>query len=368
MLKLRIAIIGTRGIPANYGGFETFAEELSTRLAERGHEVTVYCRNYNMPERAGEFRGVRLVHLPTIRSKYTDTVVHTLLCAIHTWSRRFDAVLVCNAANSLFIPIVRLGRKPVALNVDGIERKRQKWNLAGRLWYRMGERLATLFPNRIVADAEVIANYYRETFGAESTVIAYGANSERAESTGELEKLGLAPGEYVLYVSRLEPENNAHVAIEAFERVRTEKKLAIVGDAPYSDSYIAALRCTTDSRVVFTGAVYGPGYRELQSHAHGYIQATEVGGTHPALIEAMAVGNCVLANDTPENREVLGEAGRIYNFNDSADLAARLQSILDDPVRARELGQKARRRAAEHYDWGRVTDQYERLFAEMGRK
>lgn len=368
MPKLRIAIIGTRGIPANYGGFETFAEELSTRLAERGHEVTVYCRNYNMPERTAEFRGVRLVHLPTIRTKYLDTVVHTLLSALHTWSRGFDVVLVCNAANSLFIPIIRLGRKPVALNVDGIERKRLKWNLAGRLWYRMGERLATLFPNRIIADAEVIRNYYRETFGAESTVIAYGANLERAESTGELEELGLQSGEYILYVSRLEPENNAHVVIEAFERVRTEKKLAVVGDAPYSDAYIAALRSTADPRVVFTGAVYGAGYRELQSHAHSYIQATEVGGTHPALIEAMAVGNCVLANDTPENREVLGDTGLIYNFNDSADLAARLQSVLDDPERARELGVKARRRAADRYDWDRVTDQYERLFAEIARR
>lgn len=368
MNPLKIAIIGTRGIPANYGGFETFAEELSVRLAARGHDVTVYCRSYNMPERAAAYRGVRLVHLPTIRQKYLDTVAHTFLSAMHSLARRFDAVLVCNAANSLFIPIIRLGGMPVALNVDGIERKRKKWNAAGRLWYRLGEKLATIFPNRIVADAEVIRAYYKQRYRADSTVIAYGSNLGEASGTGEVERLGLTPREYILYVSRLEPENNAHVVIEAFEGVKTEKKLAIVGDAPYSNEYIARLKSTRDPRIIFPGAVYGEGYRQLQRNAHCYIQATEVGGTHPALIEAMGAGNCVLANGTPENIEVVGGAGIIYEPGDALDLRAHLQRALDDPNLVQTYGEHARERAEAVYNWDRVTDQYEALFREMARK
>lgn len=362
---LRIAIIGTRGIPARYGGFETFAAELATRLAARGHEVTVYCRDYNMPECAPVWRGVQLIHLPTIRHKYLDTVVHTFLSSLHALFRRFDAVLLCNAANSLFLPILRLPMRPVAINVDGIERKRKKWNAAGRLWYRLGERLATIFASRVVADAEVIRAYYRETYGVDSTVIAYGAPAERIRSTVEIAKLGFSPGEYVLYVSRLEPENNAHQVIEAFEQIKTTRKLAIVGDAPYSSEYIAKLHSTRDPRIVFTGAVYGPAYRELQGNAYCYIQATEVGGTHPALLEAMGAGNCVLANGTPENREVVGDAGIIYGEGSVTDLRAKLQSALDDPQRVQELGARAQARVASVYNWDAITDAYERLFDEM---
>jgi len=365
---MRIAILGTRGIPARYGGFETFAEELSTRLAGRGHDVTVYCRSYNMERPAQSYRGVRLVHLPTIRRKYLDTVTHTLLSSLHMVLRRFDAVLLCNAANSLFVPILRLTGKPVAVNVDGIERQRKKWNAAGRLWYRAGEYFATVFPNRIIADAEVIRDYYRKTYNADCTVIAYGADTASVETSGELVKLGLEPGDYVLYVSRLEPENNAHLVIEAFGQIQTEKKLAIVGDAPYSRKYIAGLKSTRDTRVVFTGAVYGPAYKELQSGAFCYVQATEVGGTHPALLEAMGAGNCVIANGTPENREVLGEAGTFYEPGDVDDLRAKLQDVLDDPSGAGEFGELARRRIEQHYDWEKVTDAYEQLFAELASK
>lgn len=367
MTNLKIAIMGTRGIPARYGGFETFAEELSVRLAARGHEVTVYCRSYNMPERAPVYRGVRLVHLPTIRHKYLDTIVHTYLSAWHSVFKQFDAVLFCNAANSMFIPLARL-RRPVAINVDGIERKRKKWNAAGRLWYRGGERMATIFADRLISDAEVIRQYYLEQYGRDSVVIAYGSDFEPAAGIDIVEQLGLKPREYVLYVSRLEPENNAHLVIEAFEGVKSEKKLAIVGDAPYAGEYIKRLKSTRDPRIVFTGAVYGQGYAQLQSNAYCYVQATEVGGTHPALIEAMGAGNCVIANGTPENVEVVGDAGFIFAAGDAGDLREKLQRVLDEPALVTEYGKRARERARSVYNWDKVTDQYERLFLEMARK
>src|SRR5437667_5526351 len=313
---MKLAILGTRGIPANYGGLETFAEELSTRLAARGHEVWVYGRSNNIKYPHASYKGVHLKVLPTIPTKYLDTVAHTFFSVVHLALRpKFDCVLMCNAANAIFAAALRVRGIPVALNVDGIERLRRKWGPAGRAYYRISEYLATKIPNAIVTDAAVIREYYLKAYGKSSTLIAYGASCERTETTIVLDQLGVRPRDYFLYVSRLEPENNAHIVIQAYEKVMTEKSLLVVGDAPYADKYIAQLKATRDPRIRFPGAIYGTGYRELQSHAYAYIQATEVGGTHPALVEAMGAGNCVIAKDTPENHEVLGDAG-LY-FRDS---------------------------------------------------
>src|SRR5215472_14037854 len=176
---MRIAILGTRGVPASYGGFETFAEHLLTRLVARGHEVTVYCRAHYVSHRQIEFQGVRLKVLPTIRHKYLDTVIHTFLSAVHAVPRRYDAALICNAANAPFAPILRMTGTPVALNVDGLEHKRKKWNWIGRKYYLMAERLATIFPNRMVTDARVIQDYYLTRYHAPSTMITYGSEVER---------------------------------------------------------------------------------------------------------------------------------------------------------------------------------------------
>src|ERR1041385_344667 len=254
---MRIAILGTRGIPASYGGFETFAEHLSTRLVGRGHEVTVYCRSHYVSPRQLEFHGVKLQVLPTIRHKYFDTVIHTFLSAIHAVSQRYDAALICNCANAPFSPILRLARTPVAINVDGLEHKRKKWNWFARRYYLMAERLATILPTETVTDARVIQDYYLARYGTESTMIAYGADVERRPDPS-VRKWGVEPNRYVLYVSRLEPENNARLVIEAFKRVRTSHKLLIVGDAPYAQQYIADLKdqAADDPRIIFTGFVF----------------------------------------------------------------------------------------------------------------
>ena len=360
---MKLAILGTRGIPANYGGFETFAEELSVRLAARGHDVTVYGRSNNIKYSGTEYRGVRLVILPTIGTKHLDTVAHTFLSVIHAIRKRFDCILICNAANAAFAAVPRLTGTPVALNVDGIERKRKKWGLAGRTYYRVSEYLSTIVPNSIVTDADVIQKYYMQQYGAPSRMIAYGASTER-ESTSEVPaELGVKERDYLLYVSRLEPENNAHVVIKAYSGVRSNKPLLIVGDAPYAHEYISRLKSTTDPRVRFPGAIYGKGYRELQSHAYLYVHATEVGGTHPALIEAMGAGNCVVVYDTPENREVVGDCGLYYASPE--ELTARLQAAIDQPELVETLRARARARIEAVYSWEAVTDQYEKLFKEL---
>jgi glycosyltransferase involved in cell wall biosynthesis len=364
---MRIAILGTRGIPANYGGFETFAEHLSTRLVARGHEVTVYCRAHYVSPRELEFQGVRLKVLPTIRHKYFDTVVHTFLSAVHAVSERYDAALICNAANAPFASILRLAGTPVALNVDGLEHKRKKWNWIARRYYLMAERLATILPTETVTDARVIQEYYLARHKAISTMIAYGAEVERRPDP-TVRRWRVEPNRYVLYVSRLEPENNAHLVIEAFKRVRTAHKLLIVGDAPYARDYINDLkaRARRDRRIVFTGFVFGRDYRALQQNAYCYVHATEVGGTHPALLEAMGFGNCVLTLAAPENIEAIGDAGIAYT--DERDLTDKLQRVLRDGSLVHSYRNRAQARVLESYDWNYVVDQYERLFAKMAGK
>jgi glycosyltransferase involved in cell wall biosynthesis len=362
---MKLAILGTRGIPANYGGFETFAEELSIRLAARGHDVTVYGRSNNIRYSGKEYKGVKLVVLPTIGTKHLDTIAHTFISVLHAIPKRFDCVLICNAANAVFAAVPRLTGTPVALNVDGIERKRKKWGRAGRAYYRISEYLSTIIPNVIVTDAAVIREYYMQQYGAPSRMIAYGADCDRQSTTEVQQKLGVKPRDYLLYVSRLEPENNAHIVIQAYAAVQSDKPLLIVGDAPYAHDYIAGLKATTDGRVRFTGAIYGQGYRELQSHAYLYIHATEVGGTHPALIEAMGAGNCVLVYDTPENREVVGDCG-IY-FKSHRELSRHIQMAVDTPKLVESYRENARARIQSLYSWDVITDEYERLLEELCR-
>ena len=366
---MKIAILGTRGIPANYGGFETFAEECAAGLAARGHEVTVYGRSHYVPRELRSYRGARLTILPTIPWKYTDTVVHTLLSVLHAIPRRFDAMLICNAANSAFAWIPRIFGTRVVVNVDGIERLRRKWNWLGRSYYRLSEFLSTLFPDEIVTDARCIEQYYRDTYGARSEFIPYGTSTERPAGDSVLQELGLSPRGYFLYVSRLEPENNAHLLVRAFESVTTPRKLLVVGSAPYAREYIRHLKETRDPRITFPGAIYGWQYRQLMANAFCYVHATEVGGSHPALIEAMGLGNLIVANATPENAEVLAGTGILYDRNDVSDLAARLQRVNDHPGEFAHLRELARQRAGSEYSWDSVVDRYERLFTRLvGRR
>ena len=362
-MSLKIAIMGIRGIPANYGGFETFTENLSTRLVKHGHDVTVYGRSNCIDYQDKYYKGVHLVILPTISHKYLDTIAHTCISAWHAYfTGNYDVILICNSANSSFAFIPRLAGIPVALNVDGLEWKRQKWNILGKGFYLFSEWLATFLPTEIVTDAKIIENYYRNKFGKSSTCIPYGTPVDRVQTTKALEQFNLKPREYILYVSRLEPENNAQLVVSAYEKVKSNMKLVIVGDAPYNNDYIKKLKSTQDPRIIFTGYVFGTGYRELQSNAYVYIQATEVGGTHPALLEAMGHGNCILANDVPEHHEVIKNTGHYFNGRGIDDLCQKIQYLNDHPSVVEQSRQDALERVKKHYTWDKITEAYERLF------
>ena len=364
---MKIGILGTRGIPARYGGFETLAEELSARLAVRGHEVTVYTRSRYAEPGLREWRGAKVRVLPTIPTKYLDTVAHGFLSGIDAAFERFDAVLVCNAINaaSSFLPRLA-GRTRVVLNVDGLERNRRKWSALGKLAYRISERVSTIVPDAVVSDARVIRDYYRDRYGFQSHFIPYGADLPEPTGTDALESLGLSRERYVLYVSRLEPENNADAVVRAYRGVGGETPLVIVGDAPYAADYIARVRAEADPRVKFPGAIYGDGYRQLLASAAVYVQATEVGGTHPALVEALGYGRVVAYNATPENEEVAGDAALPFDIRKPETLTRLLAGVLDDPDSASVWKGRAKRRAAERYRWDDVADRYEEVLRGTG--
>ncbi len=362
---MRVAILGTRGIPAAYGGFETLAEELSVRLARRGHDVTVYARRGCVREELASFDGVRVVFAPTVRHKYLETVVHGVTSGLHAATEGYDAVLVCNGANALSCRLPRLlgAGTRIVLNVDGLERNRRKWNRAGRAVYALSERLSCVLPDVVVTDAREIRRYYLERYGQVSAYVPYGSDLPAPGDLSTLDRLGLESGGYVLYVSRFEPENNPDAVLRAYRDVPSDQRLVLVGSAPYAGELIARLKedAAKDPRVLLPGAIYGEGYRALLAHASAYVHATEVGGTHPALIEAMGFGRPVLVHDTPENREVAGGAALWWDARDPATLTRLLGGLLPDAARREALGDSARRRAQERYRWNDVTTAYEAL-------
>ncbi|HEY7213893.1 MAG TPA: DUF1972 domain-containing protein [Thermoanaerobaculia bacterium] len=369
MRPLSVALIGSRGVPARYGGYETLMEELAVRLLARGFRVTVYCRSHYTPKDLRSWRGAELVVLPTIRTKHLDTPVHTLLSCLHATAAGYDAALVVNSANALFVPLLQVAGVPVALNVDGIEKRRVKWGAFGRGVYALSERLASVLPDALVTDAEVIRRHYLERYGAESVPIAYGVDPRPPTETGILTRLGLASRRYFLYVSRFEPENNPHRVAEAYGQVGGDLPLVMVGGAPYAGKFIAGFTRGADPRILFPGSIYGEGYRELLSHALAYVHATEVGGTHPALVEAMGYGNCIIFNNTLENREVVGSVGLSFDAEESQSLAERLEWVRGHPEEARERGRAAAGRAALLFSWERVANRYAELLERLaGRR
>ena len=360
-------MLGSRGIPARYSGVETCVENLATRLAQRGHDVTVYCRPHVVTWPAPTYRGVRLVKLPTIRNKFLDTFVHTALCTAHMAVRaRPDVALYFIAGNSPFAGLARLARVPTALNVDGLDSERAKWGRRARLYLRAAEWLSARAPNRTITDSRVMGQLYKARFGKVTTFIPYGAELPAPTGRQHLDRWSLQPRRYLLMVGRLVPENGVHVLVEAFERVKTEMPLVIVGDAPYAGRYVAQLRAMAGARVIFTGYLFDEGYRQLVHHAYAFVEPSGVGGTHPALIEAMAAGNCVVANDHAPNLEALGDAGLSYDGRLGApDLARVLQEVIDDPAAADMYRGRARSRARATYAWDAVTDAYEELCRDL---
>jgi glycosyltransferase involved in cell wall biosynthesis len=354
-------MVGTRGVPARYGGFETCVEEVGWRLADAGHDVRVYCRATGAEEgpRPTTYRGMTLVHLPALRKRSLETLSHTALSVAHLVAHPTDVVLLFNAANAPLLPVLRMRRLPVATHVDGLEWKRAKWSGAGQRYYRVAESLAVRWSDAIIADAEGIRAYYEHEFGAAADVISYGAPTIFPERPELLAEIALEPRRYHLVVARFEPENHVDLIVEGYVRSRASEPLVVVGAAPYSDKYTARVQNLADERVRFLGAVWDQSLLdELYANALTYQHGHSVGGTNPSLLRAIGAGAPTDAFDVSFNREVLGDAGRYWSS--AAEVAALIERAEYERDATLCRGDQSRARAAA-YEWDDVAARYEKL-------
>ena len=362
--SLSIAMIGTRGVPAAYGGFETAVEEIGARLAERGHRVTVYCRRTHGAQ-PSEWRGMRLVYAPALRLKAAETLSHSALSVLHLAvdrRRRPDAAFVFNAANAPFVPFLRSLRVPVAVHVDGLEWKRGKWRGAGRRYYRWAEAYSVRHADSLIADARGIADYYRSVHGAATELLTYGAPIIEEPTHGVIAGLNLSPRAYHLVVARFEPENHVDVIVEGYSRSNATLPLVVVGSAPYAAEHTARIAelAANDGRIRLLGGVFDQQLLdELYSNAATYLHGHSVGGTNPSLLRAMGAGSHVIAWDVSFNREVAGEIATY--FGDVEDVSERLHEAEALPDITAARGARLRERARKLYDWEQVADGYEAL-------
>lgn len=363
---LRIALFGSRGIPHTYGGAEAFLEELSPRLAARGHDVIVYCRRSLFKERPSIYRGVRLIYLPNLETKVLGTPTHTLLCELDMLFRKVDVALILNIVNGFHCVIPRLLGKPIAINVDGMDWKRDKWGaIAKKYFYWNAKCIGKICPKGVVTDAYEMRRIYLEEFGTPSACIAYGANIETSANPQVLQQYGLEPFQYYLIASRLVPENNADLIIQGFERVNTQRILAIAGSANYHSAFIDRIKQTKDPRVRFLGHLSDAQHvKELHCNAYAYLHGHSMGGTNPSLLKALGYGNCVVALRTAFNTEVLGDYGILFERDEGA-LAEKLVYIESHPDVAAEYRRRAPNRIRDAYTWDKITDQYEELFLQL---
>jgi glycosyltransferase involved in cell wall biosynthesis len=363
---MRIAMIGIKAIPAHFGGFETAVDELSRGLVKLGHHVRVYNRSRMATFPGMLYEGVELINLPTLESKNLSTIVHALLCTLHVLLHRVDVVHYFTTGVTLFAPIPRLFGMKVVCSVDGTDWQRAKWGRLQRWYLRFSERLATLCCHGLISDSKDVMQYYQKSYGASSSCITYGTRGRRSQQKDVLDSFQLTDRSYVLFVGRLVPENNVHHLIKAFEKVSTNRKLVIVGDDPWEKEYVSSLKSSKDPRVIFTGGVYDDGYAQLQQSAYLFVLPDEVGGTHPALVEAMGYGNCVLVNDTRSNLEVIADAGFHYSGADGdADLRRKLQQLLDAPDLVAVYRARAEQRAQTHYRWENVVHQHANMYRQL---
>ena len=358
-------MVGTRGVPARYGGFETAIEEIGQRLVQRGHEVVVYCRGAE-DETQTEYLGMELVHLPAAQKKSLETLSHTGLSSLHMWragrKKKVDAAIVFNAANAPFLPLIRRRQTPVAVHVDGLEWRRAKWAGAGRRYYRGVEALSVRWADALIADAQGISDYYIEEFGAETELLVYGAPIQESPGDERIGEFHLLPRKYHLVVARFEPENHVLEIVKGYARSSATLPLVVVGSAPYSDDYTAQIQAVadSDSRIQMLGGVWDQAQLdELYANSLTYIHGHSVGGTNPSLLRAMGAGAGVVAFDVVFNREVLGDNGRFFQSDD--ELAELLEKAEIDPDTMVLAGSALRDRAGTMYRWDNVTAGYEEL-------
>jgi glycosyltransferase involved in cell wall biosynthesis len=363
--KLRVAFIGGRGVVSKYSGIESYYEEIGRRLADWGHEVTLYCRNYFTPPQGRTYKGMKLVRLPTIRSKHLETVVHTLLSTAHALVHRFDIVHYHALGPALFSYIPRLAGMKTAVTVQGLDWQRKKWGHFASAVLRLGERASVRFPNATMVVSRTLHTCYEAAHRTETFYIPNGGVLREKREPRVILEWGLYPGHYVLFLGRFSPEKGCHLLVDAFERLDTDVQLVMAGASSYCDDYSRELRKHASDRIRMLDWVSGEDLGELLTNAMIFVLPSDLEGLSLALLDAMGAGLCVLTSDVPENREVVDEAGFTFKRGDSADLAERLKFLIANPAVREAAGKAAKKRIREQYLWDKIAVDVENVYLEV---
>jgi glycosyltransferase involved in cell wall biosynthesis len=349
---------------SKYSGIETYYEEVGKRLAMMGHEVTVYCRNHFTPAMA-EYNGMRLVRLPTIRSKHWETFIHTLLSSGHALTQRYDLVHYHALGPALFSFFPRLMAGKTAVTVQGLDWQRKKWGRLASAVLRVGERAAVQLPNGTMVVSQTLQRHYRETHGMEAFYVPNGGVLRERSQPKKILEWGLEPGRYILFMGRFSPEKGCHLLVEAFEQIETDVKLVMAGAASYCDEYSRELGSHASDRIRMLDWVAGETLDELLTNAMVFVLPSDLEGLSLALLDAMGAGLCVLTSDVPENREVVDGAGFTFQRGNAADLADRLRFLIANPVVREAAGRTAKRRIEEQYQWQKVAEDIEQAYLKI---
>jgi glycosyltransferase involved in cell wall biosynthesis len=357
---LKLAILGSRGYPSSYGGYETLVRYLAPYLVRAGHDVTVYCRARENGHRSWTIDGVRCVATPGRDSKSLSTPTFGLSSALDASLRRFDAVLMLNIANGFWCPLLRAVGLPVVVNTDGIEWERGKWSRLGQAVFRAGAKASAISANRLICDSRAIGAIWQDLFDRESTFIPYGAPILEDVGRDELERAGIPDEPYLLVVARLVPENNVELTLDALDELGAEAPRAIVvGSANFASPLERRLEAMqNEGRVQWLGHVSNQQLlSQLWAQSAVYVHGHSVGGTNPALLQALGAGAPTLALDTPFNREVLPYSDQLFE-SDPAGLSRKIRTVLNSTALQDELSSRGRDVIRHSYLWDDVCKAY----------
>lgn len=367
---MRVAIIGTRGYPYVYSGYETFVKEMGERLVTRGIELTVYCHKPLFDKRPKTVNGIHLVYIPCIETKNLSQLTNSFLSMIHVCFSKADVVFVVNSANGPLGLLPRLFGKPSIINVDGLEWLRPKWKGLGSVYYRIASKLATKLYDQVVTDSEEMQKIYLEEFNAPSKMIAYGANPRLSSDETLIEQWDLERESYFLIVGRLIPDNNSDLIVEGFVKSDSKRKMVIVGDVPYHDNFAQRMKNISDERLIFTGYVRNQDVlAALYHNCYAYFHGHEYGGTNPAMLKALGYGCAILALNTRFNQEMLQEGKYGWYFEKNVDSITSIVELAETvPHKMKSLRESSRDGLVQKYNWDFVTDEYEALFKRLCKR
>ena len=362
--RLRIAFIGGRGVISKYSGIEAYYEEVGRRLADMGHEVTVYCRTHFTPP-LEQYNGMRLVRLPTIRSKHLETVVHTALSTLHVLTQSCDVVHYHALGPALFSFVPRLFGKKTVVTVQGLDWQRRKWGWVASAVLRLGERAAIRLPSGTIVVSRALQEHYRTRYNAETVYIPNGGTLRERRTPQTLPEWGLEPQKYVLFLGRFSPEKNCDLLVQAFEGIETDVKLTLAGGSSYSDDYASALRRSAGPRTKLLDWVSGDSLDELMTNAMLFVLPSDMEGLSLALLDAMGAGVCVLASDIAENRELVDGAGFTFHRGNRQDLERMLRLLISDQHLREKYGNAGKARIREQYLWPTIAGDIEQTYLQM---